>query len=132
MSAQWRAAVPRRRGCMLFHRPRNLCRYVVANAVRPGMLDRAEDWPYCGLSSRSGRPAKLPVSRWPVDRPRDWIKLVNAIVDDQSLASLRESVNGGKPYGSEQWVALTARRLGLEFTLRAPGRPAKAERQNNQ
>ena len=30
------------------------------------------------------------------------------MVDDGALDSLRESVNGGKPYGSEQWVAQTA------------------------
>ena len=109
-----------------------VCRYVEANALRAGMVDRAEDWPYGGLSSRSGRSGKVSVSPWPVDRPRDWAKLVNAMVDDGALDSLRESVNGGKPYGSEQWVAQTARRLGLEFTLRGPGRPAKRQADGNQ
>ena len=111
-----------------------VCRYVEANALRAGMVKRAEDWAYCGLSARSGRSGKVPVSQWPVDRPANWIKLVNAMPDKATLDSLRDSVNGGKPYGSEQWVAQAVRRLGLEFTLRGPGRPRKknaARRQNS-
>jgi len=53
--------------------------------------------------------------------------------DTPTLDSLRESVNGGRPFGSEQWVAQAVRHLGLEFTLRGPGRPRKkkaAGRQN--
>jgi putative transposase len=102
-----------------------VCRYVEANALRAAMVKCAEDWPYGGLSARSSRSGKLPLSRWPVDRPANWIKLVNAAVEEPTLVSLRESVNGGKPFGSEQWVAQTARRLGLEYTLRGPGRPKK-------
>ena len=106
-----------------------VCRYVEANALRAGMVQRAEDWAYCGLSQHSGKSGKIPVSQWPVDRPANWTKLVNAAVGDVTLQELRESVNGGKPYGSEQWVARTARRLGLQFTLRGPGRPPKNRKQ---
>jgi putative transposase len=109
-----------------------VCRYVEANALRAGAVGRAEDWPFCGLSQHSGRSGKIPVSQWPVDRPANWTKLVNAIVEKPTLESLRESVNGGKPYGSEQWVVRTARRLGLEFTLRSPGRPPKRAKTDNQ
>jgi putative transposase len=109
-----------------------VCRYVEANALRAGMVPRAEDWPCGGLSARSSRSGKVPLSRWPVDRPANWIKLVNAAVDEPTLDSLRESVNGGKPYGSEPWVAQTARRLGLEYTLRGPGRPKKSATGGNQ
>jgi REP element-mobilizing transposase RayT len=30
-----------------------VCRYVEANALRAAMVERAEDWPYGGLSARS-------------------------------------------------------------------------------
>jgi len=103
-----------------------VCRYVEANALRAGLVGRAQDWAYCGLSERSGRSGKVSVSQWPVDRPANWVNLVNAMPDRLTLDSLRDGVNGGKPYGSEQWVARTARRLGLEFTLRGPGRPRKS------
>jgi putative transposase len=109
-----------------------VCRYVEANALRAAMVERAEDWPYGGLSARSRRSGKLPLSQWPVGRPANWMKLVNAAVEEPTLVLLRESVNGGKPFGSEQWVAKTARRLGLEHTLRGAGRPKKNAIAGNQ
>ena len=48
---------------------------------------------------------------------------------ERQLETLRECVDRGRPFGGEQWVAATARRLGLEFTLRGPGRPRKEENQ---
>jgi putative transposase len=72
------------------------------------------------------------VSQWPVHRPANWITLVNAAVEEPTLPLLRESANGGKPFDSEQWVAQTARRLGLEYTLRRPGRPKKNAVMENQ
>jgi putative transposase len=41
------------------------------------------------------------------------------------LAAVRKSVERGSPFGSEAWQKRTARRLGLEFTLRPRGRPRK-------
>jgi len=41
------------------------------------------------------------------------------------LAALRRSVLRGNPFGEEWWQERTARRLGLESTLRARGRPRK-------
>jgi hypothetical protein len=89
------------------------------------IVERAEDWRCGGLSARLSRSGKLPLSQWPVNRPANWMKLVNAAVEEPTLVLLRDSVNGGKPFGSEQWVAQTARRLGLEYTLRGAGRPKK-------
>jgi hypothetical protein len=34
-------------------------------------------------------------------------------------------VNRGAPFGTERWQARTAKSLGLEWTLRARGRPRK-------
>jgi putative transposase len=41
------------------------------------------------------------------------------------LETVHVSVNRGRPFGDEPWVAKTARRLGLMNTLRDPGRPKK-------
>ena len=32
-----------------------LCRYVEANALRAGLVERAEDWPWSGLAARRRR-----------------------------------------------------------------------------
>ena len=107
-----------------------LCRYVEANALRAEMVERAEDWQWSGLWRRSHdkHGEDLPVlCPWPVERPRNWTARVNAAIANEQLQVVRECVDRGRPFGDEQWVAVTAKRLGLEFTLRGPGRPRKAE-----
>jgi len=102
-----------------------LCRYVEANAVRAGLVREAEDWTWGGLWARrhGGKPFVL--SDWPVDRPRGWAALVNEALPEATLEVMRTSVNRGRPWGEQDWVQKTARRLDLLFTLRNPGRPAK-------
>ena len=42
---------------------------------------------------------------------------------EAEIEALRCSVQRGRPYGTELWVSRTAKKLGLEGTLRAKGRP---------
>lgn len=100
-----------------------LCRYVEANAARAWLVKRAEDWPWCGLYARrhGGKPFTL--ADWPVSRPRNWVAAVNEPLAEEDLEAVRTSVHRGRPLGQATWVQSTARRLGLEFTLRNPGRP---------
>ena len=42
------------------------------------------------------------------------------------MEGIRTCVQRGRPLGSESWVRNTAARLGLDFTLRGPGRPRTA------
>ena len=110
-----------------------VCRYVEANALRAGLVKRAEDWPWGGLAARA-RPASrgaLGLCDWPVKGPRNWTAAVNAMMNDRSLDDLRASVNRGRPFGEPRWVQRTAQRLGLLSTLRNPGRPRKEESKNN-
>jgi hypothetical protein len=37
--------------------------------------------------------------------------------------SIRTSIRRNRPLGTEAWVRRTAEKLGLESSLRAPGRP---------
>jgi hypothetical protein len=60
---------------------------------------------------------------WPVERPRDWVRRVNAAQTADELAALRLSVKRGRPFGPEEWANRTAKRLGLADTLRPLGRP---------
>ncbi len=98
-----------------------VCRYVEANAARAGLVKRAERWAYGGSFARvaGGKPFSL--SDWPVDRPPDWLALINQQQDD--LKTLRISVNRGRPFGDPAWVQKTVKRLGLEYTMRDRGRP---------
>ncbi|REK18985.1 MAG: hypothetical protein DWQ37_02670 [Planctomycetota bacterium] len=102
-----------------------LCQYVEANPRRAKLVDRAERWRWSSLWRRLHRADGPPLVAWPVRRPRNWLDRVNARLRPETLKQLRESVQRGRPLGDADWVQQTAARLGLEFTLRGPGRPKK-------
>lgn len=104
-----------------------VCRYVERNALRAKLVDQAEDWQWGSLWRRQFGDAKAKglLSDWPVERPRNWLAVVNSPEADGELDALRRSVNRGQPFGSEQWVARTVKRFGLTSTLRPRGRPRK-------
>lgn len=104
-----------------------LCRYVERNALRAGLVERAEDWPWCSLRRHSpgGAPPAPWLSPWPVARPADWLAWVNQPQTAAELEALRSCVARGRPFGTRPWIKRTAGRLGLEGTLRPRGRPRK-------
>ena len=109
-----------------------LCRYVEANPRRGGLVERAEQWRWSGLGRRMHGSGSddLPLSPWPVERPRNWLAWVNRELKEEQIEGIRACVERGRPLGPEDWVRRTAERLGLGFTLRGPGRPRKIA--NNQ
>lgn len=102
-------------------------RYVERNALRANLVARAEDWRWGSLWRRviGSDEQKALLSEWPLARPRQWKAMVNKPQTDQELEALRRCVNLGPPFGSEAWTQRTARKLGLESTLRPRGRPRK-------
>jgi putative transposase len=105
-------------------------RYVERNALRAGMVERAENWLWSSLRRGERDEADFPlVSPWPLARPADWLRIVNEPQGEAELEVLRRSVNRGCPYGNSAWVANAARTLGLRSTLQPRGRPRK-ERHN--
>lgn len=97
-------------------------RYVERNPLRARLVKRAENWRWSSLS----RPKAPFLHECPVPLPRGWVARVNAPETALALAALRNSVNRTTPFGSPAWVRRTARRLGLESSLRPRGRPRKA------
>ena len=106
-----------------------LVRYVERNALRANLVKRAEDWRWSSLWRRAhGEPETLELlHRWPLPEPKDWLRLVNRPQTEAELKAVRECVRRGSPYGTGQWRLRTAKRLGLEWTLRPRGRPRKKE-----
>jgi putative transposase len=100
-------------------------RYVERNALRAGLVRRAENWPWSSLGCRVQGGREVILAEGPRPLPRDWVALVNRRETEAELAALRRSVVRGCPFGEESWVARTAKDLGLEATLRTPGRPKK-------
>ena len=102
-----------------------VARYVERNAKRAKLVERAEEWRWSSLWQRVQRDPKLVefLGEWPVERPLGWVKLVNGPDKAAELEDLRCSAQRGRPFGGEAWVVRTAKRLGLESTLRPRGRP---------
>ena len=87
----------------------NVVRYVEGNALRAGLVDRAEDWKWSSLHDRSAEQPRILLAT-PIELPDDWPKWVNAGFTDEELAKLRESAESGRAYGSNAWVAAQGRR----------------------
>lgn len=103
-------------------------RYVERNALRAGLVARAEDWPWGSLWQRvRGGGAGAPLlSEWPIEIPGDWVGFVNEPQTDAELGEVRHALKRGCPFGDDAWRARVAGELALEATLRPQGRPRKA------
>jgi putative transposase len=103
-----------------------VCRYVERNALRAQLVQRAERWRWSSLWHRVHQ-TQLPwLSTGPLALPGDWTEYVNGVETEGELAALRRSVLRGAPFGDEAWQRRAAERLGLQSSLRRPGRPSKA------
>ncbi|MBI3839709.1 MAG: transposase [Planctomycetia bacterium] len=102
-------------------------RYVERNPVRAGIVERAEHWRWGSLWRRMAddREQRALLSDPPIAMPRPWNAYVNRAENEAELAALRQSARRGQPFGPETWQQRIARRLNLEHTFRARGRPFK-------
>jgi len=62
-----------------------LCRYVEGNALRAGLVERAEEWQWCGLWRRGHGATDLRLSPWPLERSRNWVAWVNRGLNDEQM-----------------------------------------------
>ena len=99
-------------------------RYVERNPLRARLVRRAEDWLWSSLHDFVARDP-LRLTEPPVERPVDWIGFVNDPGSATELEALRTSGRRGRPFGEPGWTELTVARLGLESSVRSPGRPRR-------
>ena len=101
-------------------------RYVERNPLRAGLVDEAEAWRWSSLWHRvQGGGAGL-LDDGPLPLPRAWRRHVQSPQSEAELAAVRRSVVRGVPFGETSWQQRTAKRLGLQSTLRPRGRPWKS------
>jgi putative transposase len=106
-----------------------VCRYVERNALRAGLVGRAEEWRWGSLWARENGGAKEQewMASWPVQRPRGWAGVVNRPMSAAEEEAIRASIVRGRPYGETAWQERMVGKLGLEHTMRGRGRPRKVE-----
>ena len=104
------------------------CRYVERNALRAGLVKRAEQWRWGSLWRwlQKSEPTPELLSPWPMARLPKWKERVNQPLSDAEMQALRRSVQRGRPFGDDSWVQSVAERCNLESTVRPRGRPKNA------
>ena len=98
-------------------------RYVERNPLRANLVTRSQDWEWSSLkpTPRSGLDGLL--SEGPLPKSPQWTRHVNGVETEAELRSLRNSVARGTRFGKTKWQLATAKKLGLESSLRPRGRP---------
>ena len=100
-------------------------RYVERNPVRAKSIPvrKAQKWNW----SSAGTPPKdfevVKLHSGPVKKKANWLDWVNRPVSQAESDALQQCFQRNRPYGSERWQKRTAKRLGLESTMRPRGRP---------
>jgi putative transposase len=101
-------------------------RYVERNALRSGLVEKAEQWSWGSLALRMKNGDGPMLSEPPVPLPRDWASRVNEPHAPAELEVLRRCVNRQRPFGDEQWMADTMHRSAPAMPARGRGRPRQA------
>jgi len=104
-------------------------RYVERNALRAGLVARAEQWRWGSLWRRSQGPPehRAMLSDPPDPWPDNWLEWVNRPQSAEEEQAVAGSIARGRPFGTAEWAEAVAAKLGLEATLRPRGRPRKGE-----
>lgn len=102
-------------------------RYVERNPVRAKLVDRAVKWQWSSAwrYEHADESAKKLLAKWPIDRLRNWRKLVDRVETQSELEAMRRCVKRAQPFGGEAWCKQIIKRLGLEWTIRPRGRQFK-------
>ncbi|MGZ3589080.1 MAG: transposase [Thermodesulfobacteriota bacterium] len=100
-----------------------ILRYVEGNPVRAGLVNSANDWPWCSHPEATGKKPRVLIDEIPIELPKDWANYVDEPITEKELDKLRQSLNRQSPYGDSSWQVQMCRELGLESTLRPRGRP---------
>jgi len=102
-----------------------LLRYVERNAKRAKLVKKAEQWRWSSAwrrESGSLKQKKL-LSAWPIERPKDYLTILNQPLTNAEEEALEHSETKSIPYGRGDWIDKTVKRYGIEQVLKGVGRP---------
>jgi len=104
-----------------------LLAYVERNALRAKLVKFIENWKWSSYYKRLyGTPLqKKLLATGSISWPDNYEELLTSTEEKEKLEDIRNSVNRGKPYGSNSWTNKVLKKFGLEVTERKRGRPKK-------
>jgi REP-associated tyrosine transposase len=105
----------------------SVAKYIEGNAMNAGLVRRAEVYPWSSASPLARHPDRPALSGWPIQKPHDWLTLLNLRTPASELKRIQRSAARGAPYGSPAWTARVVKEFGLEHTMRRQGRPSAEE-----
>ena len=101
-------------------------RYVERNALRAGLVARAEHWHWGSLRWRGMQGSwRIELAKSPVPLPENWVTYVNEPQTLSEVESIRACISRHRPFGTENWVQREARDLGLLQSIAPLGRPRR-------
>jgi putative transposase len=100
-------------------------RYVERNPLRGKLVQRVQDWPWSSYAVRRQPRHELHglLSPWPIPMPADWTSRLNSPQTPAEQNAFAEHIRRNRPFGDETWIAQTAKKLGLQQSIRPVGRP---------
>jgi len=102
-------------------------RYVEANARSAGIVTSAEDYAWSSASPHASDPDRPVLADWPIEKPSNWLMLLNLRTPREEMRRIQRSASRGAPFGSPEWTARVINEFQLEHTIRPRGRPSKEE-----
>jgi putative transposase len=88
----------------LDHHLLTVLRYVEANPLTAHLVQRAEYWPWSSLSRQKSQDGRQLVSPSPIERPANWLEIVNTPLTPEVREALRTSVRRQVEYGDPEWI----------------------------
>ena len=98
------------------------------NASRANFVPCAQQWRWGSLWHRVNGRSEVTLHQWALLPGGTWVDYVNQAETEAELRALRHSVSTDRPLAETVWQHTTAKRLGLQSTLRSPGRPRWSRR----
>jgi putative transposase len=103
-------------------------RYIERNPPRSGPAEGSHALEWSSLGQALCRGSRRLANDGSLAKSNGWTGWVNGVESESELEALRRSVNRGNPFGEPDWQQRTAKRLGLEASLRPGDRPREADR----
>ena len=101
-----------------------LLRYVERNALRAGLVERAELWRWGSLWRRCNFCDDGLLSAWPTPLPENWVEFVNESQTEAEVEAIQKAMKENRPLGDSDWSETAAIQVRLQRCPR--GRPRKS------